>query len=140
MPPALWDSSLVPEPQPRHGTFTQMRWEGLGAAVKPCRRLSWCHLCAHTDISAAVQDADGSSSTASVPPSCLGLGSHAACPTLWGCFRPLFAKTPSLSLSLSSSPSGAESHGCSRPGEGAVPLGKPLNPHFSSCFALQLSF
>lgn len=73
MPPALWDSSLVPEPQPRHGTFTQSRWQGLGAAVKPCRRLSWCHLCVHTDISAAVQDADGSSSTASVPPSCLGL-------------------------------------------------------------------
>lgn len=76
MPPALWDTSLVPEPQPRHGTFTQTRWQGLGAAAKPHSRLSRCHLCAHTDVSAATQDAGGSSSTAFVPPSCLGL----ACP------------------------------------------------------------
>lgn len=51
-----------------------------------------------------------------------------------------FSKIPSLSCSLSSSPSWAESRGCSRPGQGAVPLGKLLTPHFSSCAALQLSF
>lgn len=67
---------------------------------------------------------------------------HPACPTLWGRFWPLFffSKIPSLSCSLSSSPSWAESRGCSRPGQGAVPLGKLLTPHFSSCAALQLSF